>query len=105
LNNELVRLQEEERYEIARILAELTDLVHASRDEIEFARSLAAYMELVFAKARFGRDFDCVRPSFSRGPLLSLIQARHPLLEDNLRQENGSVSPVSLDMDLSRRVL
>src|SRR6267142_3719945 len=30
MNNEMVRLQEEERYEIARILAELTDLIQAS---------------------------------------------------------------------------
>ena len=105
MNNELVRLQEEERYEIARILAELTDLIQASAGPIEFARSLAAYLELVFAKARLGRDFDCVRPSFSRGPLLSLIKARHPLLEDNLKREGASVSPVSLDMDSTRTVL
>jgi DNA mismatch repair protein MutS2 len=105
MNNQLVRLQDEEHAEIARILAELTDLIQASSAPIEFARSLSAYLELVFAKAHFGRDFDCVRPQFSRGSVLSLIKARHPLLEDNLRRENGSVSPVSLDMDASRRVL
>src|SRR6185295_15098896 len=89
MNNEMVRLQDEEHAEIARILAELTDLIQASAGLIESARSLSAYLELVFAKARFGRDFDCVRPQFSRGdrsPLLSLIKARHPLLEDNLRR-------------------
>ena len=105
MNNELVRLQDEERAEIARILAELTDLIQASTASLEFARSLSAYIELVFAKARFARDFNCVGPSFSRGLLLSLIKARHPLLEDNLRRENGSVAPVSLDMDSNRRVL
>src|SRR5262245_25994995 len=105
MNNELVRLQDEEHAEIARILAELTDLIQGSSAPIEFARSLSAHLELVFAKARFGRDFDCVRPQFSRGPVLSLIKARHPLLEDNLRRENGSISPVSVDMDASRRVL
>jgi len=105
MNNELVRLQDEERYETARILAELTDLIQASLGQIEFAQSLAAYLEVVFTKARFGREFDCVRPSLSRGPLLSLIKARHPLLEDNLRRENGRSTPISLDMDSSRRVL
>ena len=64
MNNELVRLQDEERAEIARILAELTDLIQASAGQIESARSLSAYLELVFAKARFGREFDCVRPTF-----------------------------------------
>jgi DNA mismatch repair protein MutS2 len=105
MNNEWVRLQDEERAEIARILAELTDLIQASSALIEAARSLSAYLELVFAKARFARDFDCVRPVFSRGALLSLIKARHPLLEDNLRRENSSMTPVSLDMDSNRRIL
>ncbi|HSU89636.1 MAG TPA: endonuclease MutS2, partial [Terriglobia bacterium] len=105
MNNELVRLQDEEMAEIARILAELTDLIQGSATQIEFARSLSAYLELVFAKGRFGRDFDCTRPNFSRGQLLSLIKARHPLLEDNLRREGGVISPVSLDMDTQRRIL
>src|SRR5438552_111360 len=105
MNNELVRLQDEEHAEIARILAELTDLIQASAGPIDFALSLSAYIELVFAKARFGRDFECVRPAFSNDPLLSLIKARHPLLEDNLRRENSSISPVSLDLDLNRRIL
>jgi len=105
MNNELVRLQDAEMAEIARILAELTDLIQGSATQIEFARSLSAYLELVFAKGRFGRDFDCTRPNFSRGLLLSLIKARHPLLEDNLRREGGVISPVSLDMDSHRRIL
>jgi DNA mismatch repair protein MutS2 len=105
MNNELVRLQDEEMAEIARILAELTDLIQGSANQIEFARSLSAYIELVFAKGRFGRDFDCTPPNFSRGVLVSLIKARHPLLEDNLRREGGAVSPVSLDMDSHRRIL
>src|SRR6516165_948961 len=105
MNNEWVRLQDEERAEIARILAELTDLIQASSGQIEFALSLSAYLELVFAKARFAREFDCVRPTFSAGSLLSLIKARHPLLEDNLRRENLAMTPVSLDMEGSRNIL
>ncbi|PYS41315.1 MAG: endonuclease MutS2 [Acidobacteria bacterium] len=105
MNNELVRLQDEEQAEIARILAELTDLIQTSAGPIESARALSAYLELVFAKARFGRDFDCVRPDVSPGSLLSLINARHPLLEDNLRREHSAMTPISLDMDAGRRVL
>jgi len=105
MNNEMVRLQEEERFEIARILTELTKLIQSSYEPIQQARNVAAYLELVFAKARFGRDFDCASPVFSKGPLLSLIKARHPLLEDQLKRESLIVSPVSLDMDTTRRVL
>jgi DNA mismatch repair protein MutS2 len=105
MNNEWIRLQDEERAEIARILAELTDLIQASSGQIDFAISLSAYLEIVFAKARFAREFDCVRPTFSTGSLLTLIRARHPLLEDNLRREKLSMTPVSLDMDANRNIL
>jgi DNA mismatch repair protein MutS2 len=105
LNNDLVRLQEEEHYEIARILAELTEMIQASAGQLESARSVSAYIEVVFAKARFGREFDCVRPTFSNGQLLSLIKARHPLLQDHLKNEGVAVSPISLDMDAQRRLL
>src|SRR5213594_1797340 len=40
MNNELVRLQDEEQAEIARILAELTDLIQTSAGPIESARAL-----------------------------------------------------------------
>src|SRR5215831_446241 len=63
MNNEMVRLQEEERFEVARILAELTDLIQASAGQIQHARTVAAYVEVVFAKARFGKEFDCGRPT------------------------------------------
>jgi len=108
LNNELVRLQEDERREIARILAELTALIQDNTPQLLAARSLSAELEVTFAKARFGREFDCARPVFSESggqPLLSLIKARHPLLQDNLRTQNRSITPVSVDLDATRRIL
>jgi DNA mismatch repair protein MutS2 len=105
LNNELVRLQEAEFQEVARILAELTDLIQQSAPQLSAARELHSELEVVFAKARFGREFDCTRPVFSARNLLSLVKARHPLLEDNLRQEGRHVTPVSVDLDSTRRIL
>ena len=105
LNNELVHLQEAEFQEIARILVELTDLIQRSAPQLRAGRAVHSEIELVFAKARFGREFDCGRPAFSARSLLSLVKARHPLLEDNLRAEGRSISPVSLDLDSTRRIL
>jgi DNA mismatch repair protein MutS2 len=105
LNNELVRLQEQERYEIARILAELTEHIQDSAASLSAGRSLSGELEVIFAKARFGREFDCTQPRFSANALLSLIKARHPLLEDNLRRQDRAISPVSLDLDATRRIL
>src|SRR5712671_619701 len=104
-NNDLVRLQEEELREIARILAELSALIQESSPQLSGARVLSCELEITFGKARFGREFDCTRPVFSTGGLLSLVKARHPLLEDNLRSQNRAISAVSLGLDRTRRIL
>lgn len=105
MNNDLVRLQDEEFQEVARILAELTGLIQENSPQLFAARTLTTEIEVLFGKARFGREFDCGRPVFSTGGLLSLIKARHPLLEDNLRKQNKAITPVSLDLDRTRRIL
>src|SRR4029078_3747789 len=48
---------------------------------------------------------DCSVPAFSSGGLLTLVKARHPLLEDNLRSRNKKIFPVSLDLDPTRPIL
>ena len=103
LNNEIVRLEEEQQREIQRILGELTDRIQEQVDDLHFARELWSEMDLVFGRCRFGRDFDCVAPTFS-DKRLHLEGARHPLLEDNLRPD-GKPVPLNLDMDGDDRVL
>jgi DNA mismatch repair protein MutS2 len=105
MNNELVRLHEAEFQEVARILTELTELIQRSVYQLSAGRALHSEIEIVFAKARFGRDFECRRPVFSNRGLLTLVKARHPLLEDNLKNEGRQISAVSLDLDLTRRIL
>jgi len=58
---------------------------------------------LIFAKARFGTEFDCVIPRF--GERLLLRDARHPLLEDVLRRRRKSAVPISLELTKERRTL
>ena len=58
LNNELVRLREEEQREMLRILRELTELLRSQAPEIQAAGARpSARLELLFAKAEFALDF------------------------------------------------
>jgi DNA mismatch repair protein MutS2 len=104
LNNDIVRLEEEEKREIHRILSELTGLIHERRDDLDHATILWSEMEFVFGKGQFGRDFDCVGPIFSEGRL-ELVGARHPLLEASLRSAPQQAVPLNLEMDEESRVL
>lgn len=107
LNNDLVRLVEEELREVHRILRELTSRLRAHGEDIREAALVLAELDLAFARAHFARDFGCVVPSFSPGdqPRLMLESARHPLLEDLLRRQRKRVVPVSLELHAGQRTL
>jgi DNA mismatch repair protein MutS2 len=104
LNNELVRLQDDEGREVHRILRELTDRLRASADPIRDAAAVMARLDVIFAKARFGIDFDCVIPKFT-DRRLELKNARHPLLIDVLRRTGKKVVPFSLTLDSEKGTL
>jgi DNA mismatch repair protein MutS2 len=107
LNNELVRLTEEELREAHRILRQMTARLRECQSSIQAAAAELAELELLFAKAHFAADFDCVIPRFSPpgARRLALKAARHPLLEDVLRRQNKPIVPVSLTLDDGCRTL
>jgi DNA mismatch repair protein MutS2 len=107
LNNELVRLREEEQNEVLRILRELTELLRAHAAEIQTAVDAIGSLELLFAKVEFALDFGCTIPRFSPDSdrKLALTGARHPLLEDVLRRQRKQVTPISLQLDEKQRTL
>jgi DNA mismatch repair protein MutS2 len=106
-NNELVRLLEEELSEIHRIFLMMTRQIGAQAPAIAQGAAVLAHVESLVARARFARDFDCVRPQFSdlSLPRLELTRARHPLLEKRLRASGGSIVPVTLALTDSERQL
>jgi len=126
-NNELVRLFDEEQGEIHRILLEMTTQIGESAAEISAAVETLAELELQFAKARFAEDYHCVAAEFGaerpsshpgvgdmpdgRGQLsphgqkLILHNARHPLLERNLRAKGGAVVPMTIELEGAQRQL
>jgi DNA mismatch repair protein MutS2 len=103
LNNELVRLAEDEAREVHRILLEITDRLRGYSDSIRQTLATMAELELIFGKARFAVEFDCVIPRF--GERLFLKDARHPLLEDVLRRRRKTAVPISLELTREQRTL
>ena len=107
-NNELVRLLEEEMAEIHRILLEMTERIGAQAAGILAAVDVLCELELQFAKAHFAEDYNCVSVQLSedsRGSRLLLHNARHPLLERNLKLKGIPVVPISIELEGERRQL
>jgi DNA mismatch repair protein MutS2 len=107
LNNELVRLHEEELREVHRILREFTSRLRAHAVEISATAEALGRLELIFAKAEFAVDFECTVPRISPegARQLVVVDARHPLLQDILRRHKKNVVPVSLSLDQNERTL
>ena len=107
LNNELVRLHEEELREVHRILREFTARLREHALVIANTARALARLDLIFAKAQFALDFRCSVPRLSPegARRMSLVEARHPLLEDILRAHRKSVVPTTLELDQEQRTL
>jgi DNA mismatch repair protein MutS2 len=106
-NNELVRLLDEEQAEIHRILLEMTRRIGEQAEAILASVEVLSELELQFAKARFAEEYNCVAVQLSKetpGRLI-LRDARHPLLERNLRLKGAAVVPVSVELEGTRRQL
>src|SRR5580658_8194335 len=76
LNNELVRLTEEEAREVHRILLEMTGRLRGYSDSIRATLCVMAELEIVFAKGRFANEFDCAIPRFGDRLWLRRFRAR-----------------------------
>lgn len=96
-NNDLVRLMEEEQAEIHRILREMTEQVARHADAIMVATDVLGELELQFAKARYAQDYNCAGVALTQGSLY-LQDARHPLLERNLRARGSKAVPITLEL-------
>jgi DNA mismatch repair protein MutS2 len=106
LNNQLVRLREDEHGEIERILAEITDALREHSAEIAATAEALAQFDCIFAKAAFALDYNAAVPKFSgESRRLVLREARHPLLEAVLRKQAKPIIPISFELDEQRRCL
>jgi DNA mismatch repair protein MutS2 len=103
LNNELVRLHEEELREVHRILREFSGRLREHSREIVESASALGQLELLFVKADFAIDLRCCIPRL--GDAVVLRDARHPLLEDILRRSQRGVVPISLELRGTQRTL
>ncbi|HYE16760.1 MAG TPA: Smr/MutS family protein, partial [Pyrinomonadaceae bacterium] len=104
-NNELQALRETEEREVARILLTLAEELRQELPAIGLAASAVAELDFVNAKAALAAHTRAVGPVVGEDETLELVEARHPLLEESLREQGGEVVPVSFRLDRERPVM
>ena len=95
-NNELQNLKGKEEREIARILFALTEDLREQLPAVEAAVEAVVELDFIKAKVEFARKFKAIVPTISDNETLDLIDARHPLLEENLHQSAIVSEPPAL---------
>jgi len=124
LNNDLVRLLEDEQAEIHRIFVQMTRQIAQFAGPLLTGAAVLALVDTLLARARFAEEYDCITPRFSptlslpatgavtvghpkekAEPEFRLKKARHPLLERRLRAERKAIVPISLELAGSDRQL
>ncbi len=105
LNNELVRLRELEQVEITKVLFSITEELREERGALLAMAEAVGRIDFIAAKARLAIAQDAVEPQVNSSGLLLLKDARHPLLENNLKSLNLPIVPISLELDAASRVM
>ena len=81
LNNEIRVLQSDEAREIERILYELSALVAAKKDVLLLNYDILVSLSVIFARAELSDKMDAISPEMKTDGEVSLIRARHPLID------------------------
>jgi DNA mismatch repair protein MutS2 len=104
-NNELVRLHEVEIAEITKVLFTITEELRDHRDELLAMADAVGLLDFIAAKARLALNHNAIEPKVNETGHLFLKNARHPLLEANLKAQKLDIVPISLELSDDNRVM
>ena len=102
LNNDLRELEFAEQHEIHNILLRFTDLLRSHIDQLVNAYWFLARMDFIRAKARLALTLRCGRPIVDSITKINWLDARHPLLYLNRKDE---VVPFNISLDDDTHIL
>jgi len=99
LSEEIASLRADERYEMMRILQELSERVRPHAAEIANDAWIIGHLDLIRAKVRFIQETGAVVPQVSEDQEIQLLHVRHPLVQ------NAVANDVHFGKDLTAIVI
>ena len=83
-STELISLRAEESIEEYRILSYLAELIFDKIQEIRINTEVIANYDMIFAKAKYSLNHNCITPNINNHGYIKLVKAKHPLLKGNI---------------------
>ena len=99
LSEEIASFRADERYEMMRILQELSERVRPHAAEIANDAWVIGHLDLIRAKVRFIQETEAVVPQVSEDQEIQLLHVRHPLVQ------NAVANDVHFGKDLTAIVI
>ncbi len=99
LTAQLEQLKVEEEKEIQKIIALLSEEVHRAHESLKDNLDLFLVLDFVSSKAQYALTINGVKPEINRDGYISLIKARHPLLDQK------TAVPITLDLNKDFKTL
>jgi DNA mismatch repair protein MutS2 len=95
---ELVVLKSEEAIEEYKILSYLTGLIFDNSKEIKINIEVIAEYDMIFAKAKYSRAFEGIKPETNDYGYINIVKGKHPLLK-------GNIVPLDFNIGVDYRAL
>ncbi|MDN5202598.1 endonuclease MutS2 [Fulvivirgaceae bacterium BMA10] len=105
INNELRELESQEKREVIRILTELTDFIRPFLPSLKKAYNFLSLIDFIRAKARFALKTESVKPEIKDEQVILWSNARHPLLQLTLQEQDKKVVPLNISLNDEQRIL
>ena len=105
LNNEMELLLDDERAEIFRILQHLRIALHGYVELIRTYQHILTEFDFINAKTRFAISIDAHLPQIVEEKQIELIEAYHPILWKNNKDQGKKTFPQTIKMDKFSRMV
>ncbi len=92
LNNKLREYEAREREEIRKILLRITELVKTKKEEILEIKEILERLDFIDTKTTYSVNKKCIVPKIINKEYLKLVEARHPLIDEN------TVVPINFEL-------
>lgn len=105
LNNAIRELDYAERREIVKILLDITNDIKPYAVELSNSSLIVGELDFIRAKARLSIDFRSIKPKLHNYSCMDFKDARHPLLEQNLKKEKREIVPLDINVNRENRII
>ena len=92
LNNKLREYEAREREEIKKILLRITEIIKTKKEEILEIKEILERLDFIDAKTTYSVNKKCIVPKIINKEYLKLVEARHPLIDEN------TVVPINFEL-------